>query len=306
MAGNRGIAALAVVIIVVIAGVVGAFIYLDKGGEDNTESAITITDWRGENVTLPKYPQRIVSLGGSFTEVLFAIGAQDQVVGVDRDSDYPPAALSKTNVGSGYTLNQEAVMVLDPDCVICWGYQTDTIDTLEGLGVPVLVYYPGNVEEIMWTIDSMGEATGRVQATQDLVSGMQQIIDGIEEVLSNLTEEDKPKVYFELQSGKTVGPGSITNDLIEMAGGINIYGNATTKYPQPSSEYIIGENPDIIVIEDQSSKTNGDIVSQEGWDVIDAVENNQIYRIDKNLNSVTPRLIDALQAFAHWLHPDLV
>lgn len=306
MAGNRGIVALAIVIIVVVAAVVGAFIYLDKGGEDNTESTITITDYRGTNVTLPKYPQRIVSLGGSFTEVLFAIGAQDQVVGVDKYSDYPPAALNKTNVGSGYTLNQEAVMSLDPDCVICWGYQTDTIETLEGLDVPVLVYYPGSVEEIIWTIESLGDATGRVQSAQDLVSGMQQIIDGIEEALSNLTVEEKPKVYFELQTGKTVGPGSITNDLIEMAGGINIYGNATTKYPQPSSEYIISENPDIIVVEEQSPKTNGDIASLEGWDVIDAVENNQIYRIDQNLNSVTPRLVDALQAFAHWFHPDLV
>jgi iron complex transport system substrate-binding protein len=299
-------AAIAVIIIVIMAGVVGGFIYLNNNNEDETGATLEITDWRGENVTIPKYPERIVSLGGSFTEVLFSIGAQDQVVGVDKYSDYPPAALEKINVGSGYTLNQEAVMALDPDCVICWGYQTNTIETLEGLGVPVLVYYPGNIQEILWTIESMGNATGKIQAAQDLVSGMESIIDDISSSLSNLTEEEKPKVYFELSSGKSIGPGSITNDLIEMAGGINIYGNATTTYPQPSSEYIIDANPDFIVIEDQSLKTNQDIASLEGWDAIDAVENSQIYRIDQNLNSVTPRIVEALQAFAHWFHPDLV
>lgn len=299
-------AAIAIIIIVIMAGVVGGFIYLNNNNEDGTGDTVEITDWRGENVTIPKYPERIISLGGSFTEVLFSIGAQDQVVGVDKYSDYPPAALEKINVGSGYTLNQEAVMALDPDCVICWGYQTNTIETLEGLGVPVLVYYPGNIQEILWTIESIGNATGRIQAAQDLVSGMESIIDDISSSLSNLTEEEKPKVYFELSSGKSIGLGSITNDLIEMAGGINIYGNATTTYPQPSSEYIIDVNPDVIVIEDQSLKTNQDIASLEGWDAIDAVENNQIYRIDQNLNTVTPRIVEALQTFAHWFHPDLV
>jgi iron complex transport system substrate-binding protein len=306
MINNRTIAAIAVIIVIVISGVVGGFIYLNDNNDEGTEATLEITDWRGQNVTIPQYPERIVSLGGSFTEVLFSIGAQDQVVGVDKYSDYPPAALEKTNVGSGYTLNQEAVMALDPDCVICWGYQTNTIETLEGLGVPVLVYYPGNIQEILWTIESIGNATGRAQAAQDLVSGMESIIDDISLSLSNLTEEEKPKVYFELQSGKSVGPGSITNDLIAMAGGINIYGEDATVYPQPSSEYIIDANPDIIVIEDQSLKNNQDISSLEGWDVIDAVENSQIYRIDKNLNSVTPRIVEALQAFAHWFHPDLV
>jgi iron complex transport system substrate-binding protein len=299
-------AAFAVIIVVVMAGILGGFIIMNNSTDDETGTTLEITDWRGDDVTIPKYPQRIVSLGGSFTEVLFSIGAQDQIVGVDKYSDYPPAALEKTNVGSGYTLNQEAVMVLDPDCVICWGYQTDTIETLEGLGVPVLVYYPGTVEEILWTIESLGNVTGRVKAAQDLVSGMEQIIDGISSALSNLTDEDKPKVYFELKTGKSVGPGTITNDLIEMAGGINIYGDAPTKYPQPSSEYIIDVNPDIIIIEDQSLKTNNDIATLEGWDAIDAVENNQIFRIDQNLNTVTPRLVEALETFAHWFHPDQV
>jgi len=221
------------------------------------------------------------------------------VIGVDTYSDYPAAALQKTNVGSGYTLNSDLVMAMDPDCVICWGYQTSTIETLKGLGVPVLAYYPGGISDILWTIQSIGNVTGKKSAAQDTVAGMQQIIDEITGVLQNLTEGEKPKVYFEMKIGKSVGPGSITDELIQLAGGINIYGNATTKYPQPSPEYIIGENPDIIIIEDQSTKTNNDIVSQEGWDSINAVKYNQIYRINKDLNSCTPRVVEALQSFAH-------
>lgn len=295
-----------VAIVIIIAGIVGAFIYLQGDDGNKATGEIVITDWRGVNVTFEEYPQRIVSLGASFTEILFAIGAGDQVVGVDKYSDYPPAALEKVNVGSGYTLNVEAVMALDPDCVICWGYQTNTIETLEGLGVPVLVYYPGSISEIYWTILSIGNATGKQANAQELVNGMKQVVDQITSALQNLTEDEKPKVYFELRSGKSVGPGSITDELIRLAGGINIYGNATTKYPQPSSEYIIAQNPDIIIIEDQSDKTNADIASQEGWDTITAVKNNAIYRIDGDLVSTSPRVVEALQAFAHWFHPDLI
>jgi len=303
---NRVFLAVVTIIVILIAGIAGAFVYLGADNENEVTGEIVVTDWRGVNVTFDGYPQRIVSLGASFTEILFAIGAGDQLVGVDKYSDYPPAALEKVNVGSGYTLNVEAVMALDPDCVICWGYQTDTIEALEGLGVPVLVYYPGSISEIMWTILSIGNATGRQAAAQELVSGMQQIVDQITTSLQNLTEDEKPKVYFELRSGKSVGPGSITNELIRLAGGINIYGNATTKYPQPSSEYIIAQNPDIIIIEDQSDKTNADIASQEGWETITAVKNKAIYRIDGDLVSTSPRVVEALETFAHWFHPDLI
>jgi len=304
LTGNKTLVAAIIVVMVVIASFVGALVLMGDQGGSGT-GAITVTDDRGQNVTFETHPQRIVSLGASFTEVLFTIGADDQVVGVDKYSDYPPAALNKTNVGSGYTINPEAVMALDPDCVIIWSYCTESITTLEGLDVPVLAFYPGSVDDIMAVIDCLGEVTGKTSEAGNLVSGMRQIIDGISDALQNLTQEERPKVYFELKSGKTVGSGTITNELIGMAGGLNIYGNATTTYPQPSSEYIIAENPDIIIVEDQSPKTNGDIVSQEGWDSINAVHDNLIYRINKDLNSCTPRVVEALQTFAHWLHPDL-
>lgn len=304
MTGSKTLAVAIIVVMVVIASFVGALVLMGDQGGSGT-GAITVTDDRGQNVTFESHPQRIVSLGASFTEVLFTIGADDQVVGVDMYSDYPLAALNKTNVGSGYTLNPEAVMALDPDCVIIWSYCTESITTLEGLDVPVLAFYPGSVDDIMAVINCLGEVTGKTSEAGNLVSGMQQIIDGISDALQNLTQEERPKVYFELKSGKTVGSGTITNELIGMAGGLNIYGNATTTYPQPSSEYIIAENPDIIIIEDQSPKTNGDIVSQEGWDSINAVHDNLIYRINKDLNSCTPRMVEALQTFAHWFHPDL-
>ena len=304
MTGSKTLAVAIIVVMVVIASFVGALVLMGDQGGSGT-GAITVTDDRGQNVTFESHPQRIVSLGASFTEVLFTIGADDQVVGVDMYSDYPLAALNKTNVGSGYTLNPEAVMALDPDCVIIWSYCTESITTLEGLDVPVLAFYPGSVDDIMAVINCLGEVTGKTSEAGNLVSGMQQIIDGISDALQNLTQEERPKVYFELKSGKTVGSGTITNELIGMAGGLNIYGNATTTYPQPSSEYIIAENPDIIIVEDQSPKTNGDIVSQEGWDSINAVHDNLIYRINKDLNSCTPRMVEALQTFAHWLHPDL-
>ncbi len=293
-----------IAVILIITGFAGALVFLDDR-DTSAVGSITVTDDRGHNIIFESHPQRIVSLGSSFTEALFEIGAGELVVGVDKYSDYPPAALNKTNVGSGYTLNQEAIMALEPDCVIIWSYCTDSIETLEGLSVPVLAFYPGSINDVMGVIERLGNVTGKATAANELISGMEQIVDSISVALQNLTQTEKPKVYFELKSGKSVGPETLTNELIEMAGGINIYANAASSYPQPSSEYIIAENPDIIVIEDQSLKTNGDITSQEGWETLDAVKDHQIFRLNKDLNSCTPRVVDALQTMSHWFHLDL-
>ncbi|MFP4546443.1 MAG: ABC transporter substrate-binding protein [Methanomassiliicoccales archaeon] len=301
---NKSLAAIAVAIVLVVAAAVGAITVLDDDRDEENIGEITISDYRG-NVTLSKYPENIVSLGSSFTEVLFSIGAGEQIVGVDKYSDYPPAALEKANVGSGYYLSTEALMELDPDLVICWGYQTETIETLEGLDVPLLVFYPSSLQEIQDVIIKLGNATGNDDNARDLVNGMQETVDQIDEALQNVTQEEKPKVYFELRSGKSVGSGSITDELIEMAGGINIYAN-DSQHPEPKTEYIIDQDPDIIIVEDQHEMSHQDIASQAGWDQIDAVQEDRIYRINGDLVSSNPRVVDALETFAHWFHPDLV
>jgi iron complex transport system substrate-binding protein len=294
---------MAVIIVVISASIIGAFALMSNGN-DNTTGMLTIKDDRGKDVNITKYPQRIVSLGTSFTEILFAIGADGQVVGVDKTSTYPAGALSKTNVGSFYTLNAENVTALEPDCVITWTFATSTISTLEGLGFPVIAYNPTSISDTMRVIRSIGNATGKSSAANDVVDLMQQRIDGITDKVAGISQENKLKVYFELRNSKTAGPGALADELISMAGGVNIYGNNASKYPQPSLEFIVDSNPGVIIVENQSSKTNADIASWIGSGV-SAVDQEKIYRIDGALVTACPRVVDALEMFAQWLYPDL-
>ncbi len=294
---------MAVIIVVISASIIGAFALMSNGN-DNTTGMLTIKDDRGKDVNITKYPQRIVSLGTSFTEILFAIGADGQVVGVDKTSTYPAGALSKTNVGSFYTLNAENVTALEPDCVITWTFATSTISTLEGLGFPVIAYNPTSISDTMRVIKSIGNATGKSNAANDVVDLMQQRIDGITDKVAGISQENKLKVYFELRNSKTAGPGALADELISMAGGVNIYGNNASKYPQPSLEFIVDSNPGVIIVENQSSKTNADIASWIGSGV-SAVDQEKIYRIDGALVTACPRVVDALEMFVQWLYPDL-
>jgi iron complex transport system substrate-binding protein len=294
---------MAVIIVVISASIIGAFALMSNGN-DNTTGMLTVKDDRGKDVNITKYPQRIVSLGTSFTEILFAIGADGQVVGVDKTSTYPAGALSKTNVGSFYTLNAENVTALEPDCVITWTFATSTISTLEGLGFPVIAYNPTSISDTMRVIRSIGNATGKSSAANDVVDLMQQRIDGITDKVAGISQENKLKVYFELRNSKTAGPGALADELISMAGGVNIYGNNASKYPQPSLEFIVDSNPGVIIVENQSSKTNADIASWIGSGV-SAVDQEKIYRIDGALVTACPRVVDALEMFAQWLYPDL-
>jgi iron complex transport system substrate-binding protein len=300
---SKKFVALAVVAVVILAGIVGAVVILSTGNQ-NTPGDLVIMDDRGQNVTIPRYPQRIVSLGTSFTEILFAIGADNQVVGVDKTSTYPSGALSKTNVGSFYTLNAENVTILEPDCVITWTFATNTISTLEGLGMPVIAYNPTSISDTMRVIRSIGNVTGKTVAANDVVSQMQLRVDAVTEKVAGISQEDKLRAYFELRSGKTTGPGSLANELISLAGGVNIYGSNASKYPQPSREFIIASDPDVMIYENQSSKTNDDIADWIGSGV-SAVDQGKIYRIDGAWVTACPRVVDALEQFAQWFYPEL-
>jgi iron complex transport system substrate-binding protein len=151
----------------------------------------------------------------------------------------------------------------------------------------------------------MGEAIGEKAKAQDMVADMQARIDAIVEKTKNLSASERPSVYLELMSkgGQTVGNGTMSNDLIEMAGGVNVFNNGTGNW-KASTESIIDANPDVIIIENQSSKTNDELKATLGSSV-PAVANDDIYRIDGSTLTTSPRVVDALEQMAKWFHPEL-
>ena len=256
-------------------------------------------------MTVPKYPQHILSLGTAFTECLYAIGAQDQIAGVDSTSKYPTAVANKSNIGSAYTINLENVTMLQPDLIIMWKSYTTSLNALVNLNMTVIAFDPQSVADVEKMISLLGNVTGKTSEAKLVVTDMQTRIAEVEQKVANVTA--KPNVYMELLSsgGKSPGPGTMTDDVIGIAGGHNINSNTTARYTKLTTEYVIGEDPKYIVLETQNTKTDDLVKNTTGYGTMSAVVNDKIMRVDGAWLTASPRIVLAVEAFASWFHPEL-
>ena len=267
----------------------------------------TLTDFQGRSVAIPAQPQRLVSIGPSITAFLFALGAGPRVVGVDDFSDEPAEAASREHVG-GIKVNFEKVVALKPDLVFSVKFSDGTIEKLQAASLNVMVVDPQNVGDVAKTASLLGKAVGADGET--LARSIQQRVDAVKTTIATTTT--RPRVYHEIDASDpakifTVGPGSYINDLIDIAGGVNIAAKAASAYPQLSAEEILRSDPEIIVLAaDAYSSKPADVVARQGWSIIAAVKNNRIFTIDPNLiNRPGPRVGEAAEAYAKLVHPEL-
>ena len=267
----------------------------------------TVTDFRNRSVTVPKRPDRIVSIGPSITEFLFALGAGPRVVGVDDFSDEPAAAAQIEKVG-GIKVNFEKVVSLKPDLVLSVKFSDGTIEKLASAGLLVLVVDPQSAGDVARTAILLGRAVGSDGET--MARDIQKRVDDVRSKTSAATT--KPRVYHEIDASDptkifTVGPGSYIHDLIEIAGGVNVAAKAASAYPQLSAEEVLRSDPEIIVLAaaDYSAKPD-QVAARAGWSAISAVKNKRIVTIAPNLiNRPGPRVGEAAEAYAKLVHPEL-
>ena len=267
----------------------------------------TVTDFQNRSVTIPKRPERVVSIGPSITEFLFALGAGPRVVGVDDFSDEPAAAAQLERVG-GIKVNFEKVVSLKPDLVLIVKFSDGTIEKLASAGLLVLVVDPQSAGDVARTAILLGRAVGSDGET--MARDIQKKVDDVRSKTASATT--KPRVYHEIDASDptkifTVGPGSYIHDLIEIAGGVNIAAKATSAYPQLSAEEILRSDPEIIVLAaaDYSAKPD-QVAARAGWSALSAVKNKRIVTIAPNLiNRPGPRVGEAAEAYAKLVHPEL-
>ena len=267
----------------------------------------TLTDFQNRSVTVPARPERLVSIGPSITAFLFALGAGPRVVGVDDFSDEPAEAASREHVG-GIKVNFEKVVALKPDLVFSVKFSDGTIEKLQSASLNVLVVDPQSVSDVAKTATLLGKAVG---ADGDgLARSIQQRVDAVKSKTAGVTA--RPRVYHEIDASDptkifTVGPGSYINDLIDIAGGVNIAARTASAYPQLSAEEIVRSDPEIIVLAaDAYSSKPADVAARQGWSIIAAVKSNRILTIDPNLiNRPGPRVGEAAEAYAKLVHPEL-
>jgi len=267
----------------------------------------TVTDFQNRSVTVAKRPERIVSVGPSITEFLFALGAGPRVVGTDDFSDEPAAAKAVEKVG-GIKVNFEKVVSLRPDLVLILKFSDGTIEKLASAGLVVLVVDPQSVGDVARTAILVGRAVGA--EGEALARDIQTKVDAVRAKTAAATT--RPRVYHEIDASDptkifTVGPGSYINDLIEVAGGVNIAAKTTSAYPQLSAEEVLRSDPEVIVLaaDDYSAKPD-QVAARAGWSAISAVKNRRIATIAPNLiNRPGPRVGEAADAYARIVHPEL-
>jgi len=259
---------------------------------------ITIDSAAGA-IDIPARPERVVSLSPTATEMLFAIGAGEQVVAVDDQSDYPPEV--PTTELSGFEPNVEAIVSYEPDLIVMDVAPPALQRSFEKLEIPLLQQpAPSDLSGTYVQIEELGRATGHAAEAEDLVTDMRTEID---EVLASLpTFDETPTYYHELDdSFFTVTSETFIGQIYSLVGLENIADEAkgaASGYPQLSPEYIIDSDPDLIFLADtdccdQSAET---VARRPGWDRIAAVRNHEVVELSDDVASRWgPRVVDFLR-----------
>ncbi len=273
---------------------------------DATAFPQEVTDSTGNTVRLERPPQRIVSLSAGHTEMLYAIGAGDQVTAVDNTSDCPSAANELPKVDA-FTPSVEQIAALEPDLVVIFFDPGDLQSSLQAIDIPVLnLAAPESVQGVYDQMALLGEATGHADDAERVAGEMR---EAVEDVLSRLEGvAEAPTVFHEIDSTYySAGSGTFIGDLYGMLGAENIADATGQAYPQMSAEAIIGADPDVIVLADEDAGESAETVkARPGWGGISAVKNDRIYVIDTDIISRPgPRLVEALRTLAGYLYPEL-
>lgn len=270
---------------------------------------IEITDQLGRVVRLEKVPERIISLAPSNTEILFALGLGDKVVGVTEYCDFPPEAKQKEIVGGLTTPDMEKVVALTPDLILTTSiHEKRVLPELERQGLAVLALAPKTLDDVIGSIDIIGQATGHQELAEQLIKSMRQRIEAVAQRTAKIQE--RPRVFFIIWHNPliTAGRDSFISDLIEKAGGKNIFDDLTG-YPSINLEIVLERNPQFIIAPGHGKAADSSfqwVNSETRMKETDALKNGRVYEINADLvNRPGPRLVEGLEQLFQIIHPEL-
>ena len=290
-------------LVLVILTVTLALTGCSPGGQIPTQY---VFDDLGRLVGFNGTPERIISLAPSNTEILFALGLGDKVVGVTSWCDYPPEALAKEQVGEYDTPDMEKIVALDPDLIlVSYGTSMEVIDGMVALGLTVFGIKSTDLDDVLNDIRTIGEITDKEIEAQALTSEMESRIQAITDQIAGL--EQRPKVFYivwgdESSALWTAGSGTFIHELIEKAGGVNICQNITG-YSTISIEDVVAHNPEVIITTELSYDW---AINSTDLAATNASQTDRIFTCDDDIvQRPGPRLVDGLEWFAYFIHPEL-
>jgi iron complex transport system substrate-binding protein len=273
---------------------------------------LSITDDSGTTTTFPAPPQRIVSLNPGLTEITFALGAGNRLVAVDTFSDFPPEAKNvQPRLTTFPSVSVETIVGLKPDLVLSLADRDEDIAQIRRQGIPVLKIFPKDFDAAVRAIQTLGQLYAAADAADDIATDMDVRRDA---VVAAVADAPRPRVYEELDASEpdkpfVAGPNGFYGELIDLAGGENVFGDLPGDVGQVGAEAIVERDPEVIILTDAdlpfNPQTPDMVAARPGWDSVSAVQNGAIYPVSGSLYSTPgPRLIDGLEQLARLLHPD--
>jgi iron complex transport system substrate-binding protein len=270
-------------------------------------SAFTVRDMAGREVTLAAPPRRIVSLVPSATEMIFALGGEDRLVGRTDFCDYPPAAGAKQSVGGMISPSLETIVTLRPDLVIVTssGNREETFKQILRLRIPVYQIGAERLAEVKDVARRLATLTGREAAVGPLLDRMDRRIAAVREAVKPY---GRPRVLYVLWPEPLIVPGSraLVTELIEIAGGDSITAADADDYPRYSLEAAVAKAPEVIVLANHGTKSGP--IAMDRWQrltSLPAIRNGRVHSVEGNLlHRYGPRLLDGLEQLARALHPE--
>lgn len=273
-----------------------------------TAQAETLTDMAGREVVLDAPLTRAIALNPADCEILYALGAQDVLVGRGEYCNYPEDVLSLPSVNSGAQTNIEQILALQPEVIIMskMAQTVEQVEALEKAGVRVVISDAQSLEGVYEAIALLGELTGREEAAEALAQEMRSGFDAIRQQAQTIEKT----VYFEVSPLEwglwTSGADTFLDELAQIVGLTNAFSDVTG-WAEISQEQVLERDPDYIVTTaayyGEGELPVDEIASREGWQDLRAVKNGAIYNADADMTSRPgPRLLDAAQALADFVH----
>ncbi len=268
----------------------------------------TYVDATGRSVTVPARVERIVTLAPNLTETVYALGAQERLVGDTDYCDYPAEARGKAHVGAPLAPSLEAIVGLHPDVVLATRTinRRQTVESLERMGIAVYTTDARSVEDVLVSIGQIAEVIGAEPQGDELVSTLR---GRMERLAARLRPYAAKRVLFVIWMDPliTIGPHTFLADAVRKAGGEPVMGGSTD-WPEISLESIVELKPEEIVFARDHTDAHetgiAGLRSRPVWEELSAVKENHVAEVSEGIDRPSPRLVDAIEELARDLHPE--
>jgi iron complex transport system substrate-binding protein len=268
----------------------------------------TVVDMLGRSVSITAGPLRVVSLAPSLTEIVFALGRGDWLVGVTDFCDYPPEARSKPKIGGSMTPDLERVVRLRPDLVLATaeGNPRDTVAQLTRLRIPVFAVKPDGYAGVLASMEAVGRAVQAEAAATTLVRDIQRRMAA---VASAVAGQPHPRVLYLVWTDPLIAAGPLTyiHDLIEMAGGANVVRERSVPYPRLGWEAVVRAAPEVILVASHGQGSDHRPVGQawKEWQSVPAVRTGRVLAVPGDtIHRPGPRVVEGVERLARAIHPE--